>query len=110
MSAPVNDTTASSPKPKSDHYRARFRLKNGDWHWMSARADGEPYDYPTLPRASGSIEGTVSVDGCIEGEVYDDQGNRVEQWMAKPYHCKAGRVAEVRDPASGEPGDGERVG
>lgn len=110
MSAPANDTMESSQKPTSKSYRARFRLKDGEWSWMSARADGEPYNYLTLQRASESIERAVSMDGCIEGEVYDDQGNRVEQWMAKPYHCKAGRVAEVRDPASGEPGDGERVG
>jgi hypothetical protein len=110
MSAPVNDTMVSSPKPKSNHFWGRFRLKNGDWHWMSARADGEPYNYLTLQSASDSIARTVSMDGCIEGEVYDDQGNRVEQWVAKPYHCKAGRVAAVCDPASGEPGASQEVG
>lgn len=90
----------------SAFYTVRYLLGNGQWNWMDDSV-GEPYQFPTLKKATAGIEKTVSLDYVIEGLLYNDQGLIVDQWVAGLYRSAARRVETVRSSVPGEPGDGQ---
>lgn len=73
----------------SSYYTARVRLVDGNWHEMNVYDDAPPYRFATLVIVEASIRKCVSLDGCIEGTVHDDQGEVVQRWVAGAWRSEA---------------------